>query len=161
MEKEGHKISVREILNVTNGKLVTGDEKYLCQNFERDSRKVKEGDTYLGIQGETINGSIYFEEAFAKGAKGAILQDIQITEEQKEKYKDKFIIIVEDTIKAMQQIATYKRKMYNIPVVAITGSVGKTSTKDMVANVMNQKFNTLKTEGNYNNHIGVPLSINN
>lgn len=159
MEKEGHKISVREILDVTNGKLVTGDEKYLCQNFERDSREVKEGDIYLGIQGETINGSIYFEEAFAKGAKGAILQNIQITEEQKGKYKDKFIIIVDDTIKAMQQIATYKRKMYNIPVVAITGSVGKTSTKDMVANVMNQKFNTLKTEGNYNNHIGVPLTI--
>lgn len=87
------------------------------------------------------------------------MQDIQITKEQKEKYKNKFIIIVENTIKAMQQIATYKRSMYNIPVVAITGSVGKTSTKDMVANVMNEKFNTLKTQGNYNNHIGVPLTI--
>ena len=159
MEKENHKISVREILNVTKGELVTGNEECLCQNFERDSREVKEGDIYLGIQGETINGSIYFEEAFSNGAKGAILQDIQITKEQKEKYKNKFIIIVENTIKAMQQIATYKRSMYKIPVVAITGSVGKTSTKDMVANVMNEKFNTLKTQGNYNNHIGVPLTI--
>ena len=98
MEKENHKISVREILKVTKGELVTGNEECLCQNFERDSREVKEGDIYLGIQGETINGSIYFEEAFANGAKGAILQDIQITKEQKEKYKNKFIIIVENTI---------------------------------------------------------------
>ena len=59
----------------------------------------------------------------------------------------------------MQQIASYKREKYDIPVVAITGSVGKTSTKDIVASVMNEKFNTLKTSGNYNNHIGVPLTI--
>lgn len=159
MEKEGHKISVKEILNVTGGELVTGNEQCLFQNFERDSRNVKEGDMYLGIKGETVNGSIFFEEALKNGAQGVILQEIQITEEQKEKYKNKVIIIVKNTIKAMQQLATYKRNMYNIPVVAITGSVGKTSTKDMVANVMNQKFNTLKTEGNYNNHIGVPLTI--
>lgn len=159
VENKKYEISVKEILNITNGKLLIGNEQSICEKFERDSRNVKEDDIYLGIKGENLNGSIYFEQAFEKGAKGAILQDIEITEKQKEKYKNKFIILVEDTIKAMQQIATYKREKYNIPVVAITGSVGKTSTKDMVANVINQKFNTLKTEGNYNNHIGVPLTI--
>lgn len=154
-----HKITVKDILNVTNGKLIIGRKEEICEDFCRDSREVKENDIYLGIKGETINGSIYFEEAFEKGAKGAILQDIEITEDQKQKYQNKFIIIVENTIKAMQKIAEYKRNLYNIPVIAITGSVGKTSTKDMVASVINKQYNTLKTEGNYNNHIGVPLTI--
>ena len=92
MEKENHKISVREILKVTKGELVTGNEECLCQNFERDSREVKEGDIYLGIQGETINGSIYFEEAFANGAKGAILQDIQILKSKKKNIKKKLLL---------------------------------------------------------------------
>ena len=154
-----HKITVKDILNVTNGKLVIGKEEEICENFCRNSREAKENDIYLGIKGETINGSIFFEEAFEKGAKGAILQDIEISEEQLQKYQNKFIILVENTIKAMQQIAEYKRNLYNIPVIAITGSVGKTSTKDMVASVVNKQFRTLKTEGNYNNHIGVPLTI--
>ena len=158
-ENLNHKIRLKEILNITNGKLIIGNEEKICENFCRDSREVKEEDVYLGIKGENLNGSIYFEEAFKNGAKGAILQDIEITKDQIEKYQDKFIIIVENTIKAMQQIAKYKRNLYNIPVVAITGSVGKTSTKDMVSSVISKQFNTLKTEGNYNNHIGVPLTI--
>lgn len=157
-----HSISVNDILNITNGTLIIGSKiskNEICEDFARDSREIKEGYIFLGIKGENINGSIFFEEAFNNGAKGAILQDIEINEEQKEKYKDKFIIIVKNTIVAMQQIAEYKRKLYNIPVITITGSVGKTSTKDIVANVINQEYNTLKTEGNYNNHIGVPLTI--
>ena len=154
-----HKITLKDILKVTNGKLIIGKEEEICEDFCRDSREIKENDIYLGIKGETINGSIFFEEAFEKGAKGAILQDIEITKEQIQKYENKFIIIVKNTIEAMQQIAEYKRNLYNIPVIAITGSVGKTSTKDMVASVVSKQFNTLKTEGNYNNHIGVPLTI--
>ncbi len=156
---EKYKIRVEEILKVTNGKLLIGKSEEICENFCRDSREIKEGDIYLGIQGENLNGSIYFEEAFEKGAKGAILQDISITKEQQKKYQNKFIILVEDTIEAMQKIASYKRSLYSIPVVAITGSVGKTSTKDMIASTLNQQYGTLKTEGNYNNHIGVPLTI--
>lgn len=154
-----YKISVEKILNLTKGKLVTGNINEICEDFCRDSREIKEGNIYLGIKGEIVNGSIYFEQAFEKGAKGAILQDIEFTEWQIQKYQDKFIILVEDTIKAMQAIAEYKRSLYDIPVIAITGSVGKTSTKDMVSSVVNEKFNTLKTEGNYNNHIGVPLTV--
>ena len=158
-ENLNHKITVKEILNITNGKLIIGKEDEICENFCKDSRQIKKDDIYLGIKGENFNGSIFFEECFEKGAKGAILQEIEITNEKLEKYKDKFVIIVEDTIKAMQKIAEYKRNLYKIPVIAITGSVGKTSTKDMVASVIKNKFNTLKTEGNFNNHIGVPLTI--
>lgn len=152
-------MTVKDLLKVTKGKLLVGKEQEIVTNFCRDSREVKLGDVYLGIKGETSNGSIYYEQAFQKGAKGAILQDVQVEEEKIQTYQDKFIILVEDTVEAMQKIAEYKRSLYPIPVVAITGSVGKTSTKDMVASVMREKFYTLKTEGNYNNHIGVPLTI--
>ena len=87
------------------------------------------------------------------------MQDIEISEEIKEKYKNKIIIKVNNTIPAMQKIAKYKRNEYNIPVIGVTGSVGKTSTKDIIASVMSKKYKTLKTIGNYNNHIGVPLTI--
>lgn len=159
IENLGHNLKVEDILNITKGKLIIGDTQQICENFKRDSREIEKDDIYLGIKGEKINGGIFFEEAFIKGAKGAILQEIDITEEQRNKYKDKFIIIVKDTVLAMQKIATYKRNLYKIPVVAITGSVGKTSTKDIIASVISQQFNTLKTQGNYNNHIGVPLTV--
>lgn len=71
----------------------------------------------------------------------------------------KIILKVKDSIKALQEFAKYKRDLYNIPVIGVTGSVGKTSTKDMIASVMSKKFDVLKTNGNYNNHIGVPLTI--
>ena len=152
-------ITVEDIINVTKGSLVIGEMSTVCENFCIDTRKIQENDIHVGLINEGKNGGEYFEDAFAKGAIGCILQDIEITEEVKEKYKDKFIIKVDDTLKALQEIAEYKRKFYDIPVIAITGSVGKTSTKDMVASVVSQKYKTLKTAGNYNNHIGVPLTI--
>ncbi len=157
---EKHTIQVSDILRITSGSLITGDESIECKEFAIDTRKILGGEIYVGILGESTNGGIYFEKAFENGAIGVIIQDIDINEEQKEKYKNKIIIKVEDTLKALQEIAKYKRSLYKyIPVIAITGSVGKTSTKDIIANVLSQKYKTLKTEGNYNNHIGVPLTI--
>lgn len=152
-------IYVKDIVKVTQGKLIIGKEETLCENFSRDTREIKEGDIYFGIKGEKINGSIFWKEALDKGAKGVILQDIVISKEEMENYPNAFIILVKDVVLAMGQIASYKRNLYNIPVIAITGSVGKTSTKDIVANVIAQKYKTLKTQGNYNNQIGLPLTI--
>lgn len=154
-------IKVKDIIKVTNGKLICGNEEKSFSNFSRDTREIKGGEMYIGLLGETSNGGNYFEDAFKNGAEGVILQDIKINGEQKEKYKDKVIIIVEDSIKALQEIAKFKRDSYGdkLKVVAITGSVGKTSTKDIVANVISQKYKTLKTQGNYNNHIGLPLTL--
>jgi len=156
---EMREIKVKDIIEITNGKLITGDLEEICENYSKSTDEIKKDDIYVGIKGEKINGGIYFEKAFENGAKGCIIQEIQITDEQKEKYKNKIIIEVENTIKALQQIASLKRSKYNIPVVAVTGSVGKTSTKDIIASVVSQKYNTLKTMGNYNNHIGMPLTI--
>ena len=163
MEKEKNYpvITVGQILQVTGGKLVTGDEKLVCEDFSRDTREIKGGEVYIGLVGDVSNGGIYYEEALKNGASAVIVQDIEISEEKKKQYKDKTIIVVEDTLKALQEIAKLKRSLYpkDFPIIAVTGSVGKTSTKDMVASVVSQKYKTLKTSGNYNNHIGVPLTI--
>jgi len=152
-------ILVKDIIKICNGKLICGNEEEVCENFSKDTRTIEKGDIYLGIKGEKFNGSTFYKQAFEKGASGCILQDIEISEEETNEYKDKFIIIVKDVVKALQELAIYKRSLYNIPVIAVTGSVGKTSTKDIIAGVMSTKYNVLKTEGNYNNEIGLPLTI--
>lgn len=156
MEKD---ILVKDILKICNGKLICGNENEICENFSKDTRQINSGDIYLGIKGEKFNGSIFYKEAFEKGAKGCILQDIELNQEEINTYKNKFIVVVENVVEALQKIAKYKRSLYNIPVIGITGSVGKTSTKDIIASVMSKKYNVLKTEGNYNNEIGLPLTI--
>ena len=98
------------------------------------------------------------------GAKVCILQKDSVkdklnVDEIKKKYSNRVIILVEDTIRAIQQIAEYKRSLYDIPVVGITGSVGKTSTKDIISSVMAKKYNVLKTLGNFNSQIGLPLTV--
>lgn len=99
------------------------------------------------------------EGSFKKGAAGVIIEKNNCTDDDKRKFENKIIIEVEDTLEALYCIAKYKRSLYNIPVIAITGSVGKTSTKDIVANVVNKKYTTLKTLGNNNNNIGLPFTI--
>ena len=152
-------IKVKDIIEVCNGELLAGNEDTVLENFKKDTREVEQGDTYVGIKGENFNGSDFFEKAFEAGASACIVQDIEIPENILEKYRDKVIIKVKECIEALQKIAIYKREKYDIPVIGITGSVGKTSTKDIISSVMAQKYKTLKTEGNYNNHLGVPLTL--
>ena len=113
---------------------------------------------FISIKTEENKEIEYIKEAFEKGAIGCITEH-DISKEILEKNREKIIIKVKDTIKAIQNLAKYKRSLFDIPVVAITGSVGKTSTKDMVSNVLKQKYKVAKTQGNYNNHIGVPITI--
>lgn len=152
-------ILVKDILRECNGKLICGDENIICEDFCKDTREIKKGDIYLGIKGQRVNGSVFYKQALDNGANGCILQDIEINEEDIEKYKNKFIVIVDNVVEAIQKLAKYKRSLYNIPVIGITGSVGKTSTKDLIASVLSTELNVLKTEGNYNNEIGLPLTI--
>lgn len=152
-------IKVKDIVEICDGELLVGNKDTVLENFKKDTREVEQGNTYVGIKGENFNGSDFFEKAFEAGASACIVQDIEISENILEKYNDKVIIKVKDCIEALQKIARYKREGYDIPVIGITGSVGKTSTKDIIASVMAQKYKVVKTEGNYNNHIGVPLTI--
>ena len=152
-------MKIKEILNVTRGKMLFGNEELEVENFSKDTRTIQKGDIYIGIKGEKFDGSNFWNQALDVGATAVLISNIQISKEEKEKYKDKTIIQVEDTLEALYEIAKYKRSLYNIPVIAVTGSVGKTSTKDIIASVVSQKYKTLKTEGNNNNNIGLPLTI--
>lgn len=150
---------VKDILDKCNGKLVVGSEDVVLDNFSKDTRTIKQNDIYVGIKGDVYDGSKYYKDAIQKGAKGCILNNIELDLEYINSLNDVFVVIVDDTIKVLQELASYKRGLYDIPVVAVTGSVGKTSTKDIIASVLSEKYNVCKTEGNYNNHIGLPLTI--
>ena len=152
-------LKVKDIVRVTNGKLLCGDDETICSNFSKDTRTIQKGDIYIGLKGEKFDGSKFWEQALENGADGVIIEGQEITKENKEKYSNKIIIKVEDTLKALYDMARYKRSLYDIPVIAVTGSVGKTSTKDIIASVVSTQFKTLKTEGNNNNNIGLPLTI--
>ena len=157
-------IFAKDVANLCNGKIVFGNAMETIEKVVKDTREVTKGDTYIGFKGERFDGNLMYEDALKNGAKVCILQESSVKEtidlEKIEKeYKSGTIILVENTIKALQQIATYKRNLYDIPVVGITGSVGKTSTKDIIASVMAKKYDVLKTQGNYNNQIGMPFTV--
>lgn len=150
-------IYVRDIIEKFDGKLICGDINMLLDNFSHDTRTINKDDIYVGIKGEAFDGNKFYEDAFDKGAKCCILDNESLI--NKDKYQDKTIILVEDSLKCIQKLAKYKRSLYNIPVIGITGSVGKTSTKDMISSVLETKYKVLKTIGNNNNHIGLPFTI--
>ncbi len=153
-------LKIKDILECTNGILIAGDEEKECENFSNDTRKIEKGDTFIALKGENFDGNLFWKKAIDNGADTVITNQIEINNEDLEKYKNKNIIQVEDTKGALVQIATAKRNLYkNLIVVGVTGSVGKTSTKDIIANVLSKKYKTLKTEGNFNNDIGLPLTI--
>ena len=152
-------LTVQDIITCTKGELVIGDKNSICNHFSKDTRTIQKGDMYIGIKGEKFDGNIFWKQALDNGAMGVIVQEIEFEVDELKRYNDKVIIKVKDTLEALYAIASYKRQLYDIPVVAITGSVGKTSTKDIVANVVSQKYHTVKTIGNNNNNIGLPFTI--
>jgi len=117
-----------------------------------DSRKVVNGSIYWAIRGERLDGNIFTNQALENGAALAVIDN-------PEYQIDDRCILVEDSLKALQDLARYHRRSLGIKVIAIAGSNGKTTTKELMKRVLNEKMNTFATPGNYNNHIGLPLSI--
>ena len=156
-------LKIKDILKCTNGKLIIGDIEKECTNYSKDTRTIKKGDTYIGIKGEKFDGSSFWKNALNNGAETVIINNIKLNEIEEYKKQNKNIIQVEDTIQAIGEMASLKMRIlkntYNLKVVGVTGSVGKTSTKDIIANVLSEKYKVLKTEGNNNNHIGLPFTI--
>ena len=151
-------IDAKKIQEICNGELLTNNKENKIGNFIIDSREVSNGDCFVAIKGENNNGNNFLKVALEKGASVCII-DEEPEKELIKQYNDRTIIKVRDSLKAIQEIAKYKRSLYDIPVVAVTGSVGKTSTKDIIGSVLSQKYNVLKTEGNNNNHIGLPMTL--
>ena len=149
-------ITVNDILNICKGELVCGNKDIECKSFTKDTRCINEGDIYIGIKGEVYDGNTFYREAFDKGANICILDNKEVI---KDICDGDTIVLVDNSIEAISKLAKYKRSLYNIPVVAVTGSVGKTSVKDMIYSVLKTEYNVLSTKGNYNNEIGLPLTV--
>lgn len=148
-----------EIISAVNGKLLYSEEvedinEIVISGVSTDTRKISTGDLFIPLSGEKYDGHNFIPQAFDKGAKVCLTEksDIEVP-------KGKLLILVENSKRALTDLAAYYRLLFPIPVVAITGSVGKTSTKDMIASVLSQHYKVLKTEGNFNNEVGVPLTL--
>ena len=122
-------LKVEDIIKICNGMLLTKAKKSIeITDFSRDTRSIKKGEFYIALKGESINGNDYVEDALEKGAIGSLV-DEEIDDKIIKKYNDRVIIRVENTLVSIQQIARYKREMYDIPVIAITGSVRENKYK--------------------------------
>ena len=123
-----------------------------AQSVVLDSRLVEPGGIFIATRGEHVDGHSFIDQVFDAGALGVICEEAPV--QPKGAY-----ILVEDSFLALKDLAEYYRSQLDIKVVGITGSVGKTSTKEFVASVLSQKYRVLKTEGNYNNEVGLPLTV--
>ena len=149
-------MTIREIMDAVGGKLLGefGDINRMVGRVETDSRTIHAGSLFVPLVGERFDGHAYINAALEGGAAGCF------TQRERESYlPGKFYIKVDSTQRALRDLAKYYKKKFPIPVVALTGSVGKTTTKDMVAAVLGEKYRVLKTEGNLNNEIGVPMTL--
>ncbi len=123
-----------------------------CTGVSTDSRKLPEGCLFVALKGERFDGNAYALSALEKGAAYALVSDSNLP-------KNDRLILVEDTLQTLQDLARHHRRQFDIPFVAITGSNGKTTTKELVSSVLSAKHKTHFTQGNFNNHIGVPLTL--
>ena len=126
-----------------------------AQGYSIDSRSVKPGELFFAVKGERLDGHDYVEAAFEKGAVAAVVRADQLR-----RYPDKSRLLpVNDTLVALQTLATAARRLWGKPLVGVTGSAGKTTTKEAIAHVLGSRLRVLKSEGNFNNHFGLPLML--
>lgn len=144
--------TIEDIASIVGGKIIQYNSKVI-HNVCIDSRKCCASSLFIPIPGENTDGTEYIAEALQKGAVCCIVQsNVQMVE-------GIGYIIVEDNIKALQQIAANYKLKFPIPTIGITGSVGKTTAKDIISGVLQTTYNVHKTSGNYNSQTGVPMTV--
>ncbi len=141
------------------GEILRRLERVEIKGISIDSRNVKEGELFVALKGDRFDGHDFVPDAIKKGAWGALVERAALEHKFSSLGGLKNILPVEDTLYALQEMAHLHREKFTIPVVGITGSNGKTTTKEMLASILKQKGPVLKNEGNLNNHIGVPLTL--
>lgn len=145
--------TIQDILAATGGKLIGGDKNTIITDVTYDSRNVKEGSLFVPIVGSTVDGHKFIEQCFSSGASAALTQyDV-------EPFEGKAYIRVADTLSALQALSAWYRSRFDLAVIGVTGSVGKTSTKEMIAAALSKGLCVMKTQGNKNSQIGMPATI--
>lgn len=148
-------LNLREVLEAVDGRMLSGSNALpgdlLIHGVAIDSRNVKAGDIFFAFKGEKTDGHLFVRQAFEKGAAACVV-NAELT-------SDKPLIQIDDSEQALMKLAKFYRQKINVPVIAITGSNGKSTTKEMTAHLLSQQFPVLKAPGSYNTEIGVPLSL--
>lgn len=154
---------VSEILKIVGGRLIYGDARTFVSGVTSDSRDVSPGDLFCALVGERVDGHSFILDVFRKGAGGALMEhpvegllEALATEDPKGQH---CVILVPSVVKALQQLATSYRSELSTKVIGITGSIGKTSTKDLICSVLTQEYRTFGNPGNLNSHVGLPLAV--
>ncbi|HVY55010.1 MAG TPA: Mur ligase family protein, partial [Thermodesulfobacteriota bacterium] len=143
------------VLNSTKGKLVSGGSGVSFSGVSTDSRNISSGEIFFALRGENFDGHEYVDEAIKKGAGGAVIEQNSIAHDA-----GKLLIRVPSTLRALGDLASGWRKSFpQLKLAAITGSNGKTTTKEMASSIVSRKYKTLKNTGNFNNLIGLPLTL--
>lgn len=148
-------LTFEELLKYCNGKVIVDKGEKTFNTLSTDTRNIKNGNVFLALKGENFNGNKYVKEAFKKGATVAIVDEVLFDENN----IDGVVIKVNDGKRALLDIAKGYREKLGLKVVGITGSTGKTSTKDLVSAFLSGKYKVFKTKGNFNNEIGLPLMV--
>ena len=142
-----------EVIKAVDGILLSGDIGTKFYGVSTDSRNIKQGDLFIPLVGERFDGHDYICKSLQGGALGSFTQNDGADSD------GGVLIKVPDTLKALGKLAAYYRGKFDIPFIGITGSVGKTSTKEMISCILHEEFNVHKTQGNFNNEVGVPITI--
>ena len=150
------KIPLAEIAKMAGAKFLQGSADLLVSTISKDSRTIQPGDLYLALRGDNFDGNAYAADALARGAVAVLLDSADVADSIPAPHA---VLLAENGLSALTRLATAWRSKLNLKVVGITGSSGKTSTKDFTAAVLASRLKVVKTAGNLNNHIGVPLSI--
>lgn len=145
--------TIDELVEATEGELITRGKEELINGVSTDSRSITPNSLFLALQGESLNGHDYISQAITGGASALVVQE-EISPPQ-----EVSVIKVPDTLIALGDIARFHRRRFCLPVVAVTGSNGKTTTKELLSAVLSQRYRIVKTKFNYNNEIGLPLTL--
>jgi len=150
----------QDCLNALEGQLLRGELACPFRGVSINSRTVVRGELFVCIKGDRFDGHDFLADVIEKKVGGIIISDPEkLPSKPVRSEEEPFVIHVQDTLKALQDLASFQRKRFPFQVVAITGTNGKSTTKEMIASILETKFKTLKTQGNLNNHIGVPLTL--
>jgi UDP-N-acetylmuramoyl-tripeptide--D-alanyl-D-alanine ligase len=144
-------LTIEDIAKAVGGKILSGNPETVITGVSTDSRTIKPGDLFIALRGDKHDGHDHLYQVFENGAAAAIV-DRETNDGMK-------VVRVDDTLKALGDLAQFWRNRFSVRVVAVTGSNGKTTTKDMIAALLSKKYRVLKTEGNFNNLIGLPHTV--
>jgi len=147
-------LSIQEVTEAVNGEIIGKGSAPAITGVSTDTRTIQPGSLFVPLEGERYDGHDYLVQAAEKGAVAVLTHKLNKTLPE-----GVHTILVKDTLTALQELAGWYLRLMNVPVVAVTGSTGKTTTKDMICSVLSEKYSILKTKGNFNNHIGLPLTL--